>query len=75
MKTMYKMAKPCKSEIIPDEDNPSLAFQTMSTTLLSKFAKGDADVDYYIRYELAMRGLNVEGDWVGFKNASIIHKI
>ena len=52
---------------LPDELNPELAFQTLNSDLLAKFATGELDPVEYIKRELASRGLNEQGEWVGFK--------
>jgi len=56
-------------EEIHDEDNPKFAFSTMSTELLTSFAKGKYDIDFFLRSELANRGLNINGQWIGFAAA------
>jgi hypothetical protein len=58
-----------------DDDNPLFAFSTMSTELLTNFAKGKYDIDFYLRNELANRGLNINGQWIGFVNARKEFKI
>ena len=60
---------PTKEEEIADDNNPKFAFQTMSTELIVAFAKGKFDFDFYLRHELANRGLNINGQWIGFDAA------
>ena len=66
---------PAREEEVPDEVNPTIAFQCMSSELISKFAKGEYDIDFYLRMELANRGLDINGKWIGFEAAKAEHKI
>jgi hypothetical protein len=58
-----------------DDINPRFIFSTTATALLVEALKGDFDIKQLIRRELANRGLNAEGNWVGFDKAAQIHKI
>jgi hypothetical protein len=58
-----------------DDINPRFIFSTTSTSLLVEALRGDFDLKQYVRRELANRGLNAEGNWVGFDKAAKIHKI
>ncbi len=58
-----------------DDINPRFIFSTTSTALLVEALRGDFDLKQVVRRELANRGLNAEGNWVGFDKAAIIHKI
>ena len=58
-----------------DDINPRFIFSTTSTALLVEALRGDFDLKQLIRRELANRGLNTEGNWVGFDKAAQIHKI
>jgi hypothetical protein len=58
-----------------DDNNPKFIFSMTATLLLVEALKGDIDLDYLVRKELANRGLNKEGNWVGFAEAAKIHKI
>ena len=60
---------------LPNDFNPNYAFQTMYTDLLVKFANGKYDIDFYLRKELANRGLDVNGKWIGFDEAKKEHKV
>lgn len=44
---------------------PNYAIQPLATPLLCKFAKGELDMKKLARDELANRGLNIDGKWVG----------
>lgn len=59
----------------PDANNPKFIFQSTSTNLLVMILDKGIDIDYCIREELANRGLDKFGDWVGFNEAKKIHKV
>lgn len=58
-----------------DDENPSFIFSLTSNQLLSEAIKGDFDLVYLVRRELANRGLDSNGRWVGFNEAKKIHRI
>ena len=58
-----------------DDINPKFIFSQTPTALLVEALRGDFDLKQLIRRELANRGLNNEGNWVGFDKAAQIHKI
>ena len=60
---------------LPDDFNPEYAFQTLPTDLISRFAKGEYDADYFLRSELASRGVDINGVWIGFDKAKKEHKV
>ena len=53
---------------------PKYAVQVLSTPLLVKFAKGEINMERMARSELANRGLDVDGKWVGCDTAEHILK-
>ena len=57
-----------------DELNPNMIFQGTYTELLVKAAKGEIDLNELAKSELAARGLDQHGEWVGFKKAAEIHR-
>ncbi len=57
-----------------DEMNPKYAFQGMNTELLMQFASGKIDLLQYARREMANRGLDQTGKWVGFEQAEQLWK-
>lgn len=59
----------------PDALNPRYVFQSTSTQLLVETLKAEFDIEYCVRKELANRGLNRDGEWVGFSKAKEIHGI
>lgn len=69
------MTVPESDEPVRDCDNPDFAFQMFSKRLLVEFADPKVDVRYYIRKELASRGLDLNGNWIGFEAAKKLHKI
>jgi len=54
---------------IQDDLVPKYAIQPLQTALLVKFAKGELDMKKLAREELRSRGLNLDGQWVGFDAA------
>ena len=68
-------AKADNAAELSDELDPRYAFQTMSSELISKFASGEYDFAFYLRFELANRGQNINGNWIGFDAAAAEHKI
>jgi hypothetical protein len=75
MKTLEQLNIASVTGIISDENNPLFAFSTMSTELLTAFAKKKYDIDFFLRNELANRGLNINGQWIGFNAAKKEHKL
>ena len=47
--------------------------QTAPTALLAAAARGELDLNRLARVELASRGLDRDGVWVGFERARAIH--
>lgn len=43
--------------------------QSFPTAALLAIAKGELDIDQLVRSEIACRGVNEAGAWVGFKEA------
>ena len=58
-----------------DELNPIFVFGMTNTQLLVEALKGDFDIKYMLRRELANRGLDENGIWIGFDKAKRVHKI
>lgn len=59
----------------PDDINPKYLFTQTATALLVEALRGDFDLKALIRAELANRGQDDKGNWVGFEQAAKIHKI
>ena len=49
--------------------------QTALTKVLAAAARGELDLNRLAREELAARGLDQNGVWVGFEQATKIHKV
>jgi hypothetical protein len=58
-----------------DDTNPKYMFSTTATILLVEALNGDVDVNHLVKQELANRGLNKDGKWVGFDEAARIHNV
>lgn len=58
-----------------DEENPDYMFQGGPTTLVLKIALGKIDAKKYAAKELANRGFDKRGKWVGFDEAKKIWKV
>ncbi len=50
-------------------DQDEMTISLMNSRTLSKVAKGEIDLNDLAREELACRGEDSNGFWVGFKNA------
>ena len=66
---------PAREEEVSDDDNPAYLFNTTNTSILVQIVNGEVDANYLARVELANRGLDKKGIWVGFKAAARIHDI
>ena len=49
--------------------------QIALTKVLAAAARGDIDLNRLAREELASRGLDKDGQWVGFDRAAKIHNV
>jgi len=58
-----------------DELDPRYIFSMTATQLLTEALKGEFDITYLIRRELANRGLDKEGKWIGFNKAKELHQV
>ena len=58
-----------------DDQNPNYIFSCIDSLLLSEALKGEFDLFLMLRKELANRGLDRDGKWVGFPKAKEIHKV
>jgi len=58
-----------------DDDNPQFIFSLTSSKLLAEALAGDFDLIYLVRRELANRGQDSKGKWVGFDEAKKIHRV
>jgi hypothetical protein len=58
-----------------DELDPRYLFSLTHSQLLVEALKGEFDIRYMVRRELANRGLDNEGKWIGFDKAKKLHEI
>ena len=73
-KAQYKAWKACSDNgTIKDDENPAFMFSTLWTSLLVKIVKGEICPQFLAGQELANRGLDKDGQWVGFEAAEKIH--
>lgn len=72
---MEKLKLSSDFETRPDDLNPRYIFSLTATALLVEALRGDFDLKLLIRRELANRGQDDKGNWVGFDKAAQIHKI
>ena len=63
------------AKIENDNNNINFVYQTTNTELLVTLLNPKTDARYYLRKELASRGLDSDGLWVGFKEAEKIHRV
>ena len=58
-----------------DELNPKFIFSLTATQLLTEALRGEFDLNYMVRRELANRGFDRDGKWIGFDKAKKLHRI
>jgi len=58
-----------------DDENPGFVFSLTNTKVLREALQGEFDLVYLVRRELANRGLDSKGKWVGFEEAKKIHRV
>ena len=64
-----------KQTHMEDEKNPNMMFQTIHTDLLVAAVRGKIDLNQLVKAELAGRGLDRDGVWVGFERAKEIMEL
>jgi len=64
-----------KYEDRPDELNPKFIFSLTATQLLTEALRGEFDLNYMVRRELANRGFDRDGKWIGFDKAKKLYGI
>lgn len=69
MKTAADVAK-----ILGLKLDDALLFQGVATSILAAVSRGELDLNLLAREELANRGLDKHGEWVGFEAAARIHQ-
>lgn len=63
-----------RSEDVPDEKNPAYMFGMTHSALLVAAVRGEIDINQLVKDELANRGLNWKGEWIGFEDARLLAK-
>jgi len=58
-----------------DALDPRFIFNSTANQLLTEALNGEFDINYLVRRELANRGLDEEGNWIGFDQAKKHHGI
>lgn len=58
---------------LKDDANPAYLFSTTWTELLVRIVSGEVSATFMASMELANRGLDKQGKWVGFDQADKIH--
>ena len=58
-----------ENSILEDELNPEYLFTGTKNQLLQKIVKGEIDPVLLAKQSLADRGLNEDGQWIGFEQA------
>lgn len=71
-KAVNKLAE-STSKPTKDDLDPHMMFQTHHTKLLTKILKDKTDLIHGVKSELATRGLDSDGKWVGFEKAKEHH--
>lgn len=60
---------------LPDDLNPEYLFSLTHSKLLCKIATGEINAKHLARKQLADRGLDLEGKWIGFDAAAFGIKV
>lgn len=56
------------TDLLADEKNPVFILQQIDSSLVRMIAKGELDMVDLAKRELANRGIDVNGKWIGFKS-------
>lgn len=64
-----KYEKAAEEGTIPDDENPLFLFSLISSRLLAMGIKGEISFMQLAKMQLAARGENLKGEWVGFEKA------
>lgn len=73
--TFVQAHETTKDSAVPDEHNPKMALQGIPTHALSATVKGHEDLNRRAKVELANRGLDSDGKWIGFNQAEKHHGV
>lgn len=58
-----------------DDLNPKYVFNTAETSVLSFFAKNPEELLKALHQAMANRGVDADGNWVGFEAARLLHGV
>ena len=64
-----------KDTELSDDDNPEYLFTGINNSILIAAIKGEVDLTKLAKKEMANRGLDLNGEWIGFKAADKVHGI
>lgn len=64
-----------KWDSLPDEEHPRTAMSGMSSKTIGNIARGKTDIQSRAKEELAARGVNEKGKWLGFEAAEAHHGV
>lgn len=56
-------------------ETAEMYLQTIPANILAAVVRGDVDLNELARHELTSRGLNPEGEWVGFQEADRLQQL
>ncbi len=73
-KRRFEEAEKEKIEELPDDLNPDFIFGMTSHSLLMDIVNGKIDPVQLARNEMANRGLDKGGEWIGFEAAAKLWK-
>lgn len=60
---------------LKDDDNPAFLFNLTPTSILLMIIRGEISATWLASKQLASRGLDKNGQWVGFDKAEEIHDV
>lgn len=64
-----KYEKAAEEGTIPDDENPMFIFSLISSKLLTMGIRGEISFMQLAKMQLAARGQNLKGEWIGFEQA------
>jgi len=76
MKTLKELTRAANNfdgKYSSDEKNPSLMFGLTDNDILSGIVKGEIDPVVIAKYTLSVRGLDNDGNWIGFEASARLH--
>ena len=75
MENNYLKSLSEKTKNLPESQNPFFQLQVLPSWFLIGAVNGKLDIDALIRNELASRGINKSGEWVGFEKSFKVWEI